>query len=123
MAHQCFRKATCNCGVAVKSGDTVFITEGCGSREGGHRLHVVIYKYGHEMASHMRVFSSAAGNGFNVSTHSVNRGHCSRVHYSGVIINAMTSKITGVSNVCSNVCSGADQRKHQSFASLAFAAE
>ena len=31
----------------------------------------------------------------------------------------MASQITGVSIVCSTVCSGADQRKHQSFASLA----
>ena len=33
---------------------------------------------------------------------------------------AMASLITGVSIVCSNVCSCTDQRKHQSFASLAF---
>ena len=33
---------------------------------------------------------------------------------------AMASQITGVSIVSSTVCSGADQRKHQSFASLAF---
>ena len=33
---------------------------------------------------------------------------------------AMTSQITGVSIVCSTVCSGTDQRKHQSSASLAF---
>ena len=32
----------------------------------------------------------------------------------------MASQITGVSTVCSTVCTGADQRKHQSFASLAF---
>ena len=41
-------------------------------------------------------------------------------HYSNVIINAMASQITDVSIVCSTVCSGADQIKHQSFASLAF---
>ena len=41
-------------------------------------------------------------------------------HYSDVIMNAMTSQITGVSIVCSSVCSGADQREHQSSASLAF---
>ena len=28
-------------------------------------------------------------------------------------MNMMVSQITGVSNVCSSVCSGADQRKHQ----------
>ena len=42
-------------------------------------------------------------------------------HYSGVIMGAMASPITGVSIVYTTVCSGADQRKHQCFASLAFA--
>ena len=41
-------------------------------------------------------------------------------HYSDVIIMAMASQITGVSIVYSTVCSGANQRKHQSSASLAF---
>ena len=41
-------------------------------------------------------------------------------HYSDVLMRAMASQITGVSTVCSAVCSGADQRKHQSSASLAF---
>ena len=41
-------------------------------------------------------------------------------HYSDIIISAMTSQINGVSIVCSTVCSGADQRKHQSSASLTF---
>ena len=35
-------------------------------------------------------------------------------------MSAMASQITGVSIVYSTVCSGADQRKHQSSASLAF---
>ena len=35
-------------------------------------------------------------------------------------MSAMASQITSVSIVCLNVCSGADQRKHQSSASLAF---
>ena len=42
------------------------------------------------------------------------------VHYSDVIVSATASQITSVSIVCSLVCSGADQRKHQSPASLAF---
>ena len=42
------------------------------------------------------------------------------LHYSDVIMCAMMSQITGVASVCSAVCSGADQRKHQSSASLAF---
>ena len=41
-------------------------------------------------------------------------------HYSDVIMNAMASLITGVSIVYSFICSGANQRKRQSFASLVF---
>ena len=41
-------------------------------------------------------------------------------HYSDVIMGGMASQITGVSSVWTNVCSGADQRKHQSSAPLAF---
>ena len=41
-------------------------------------------------------------------------------YYSDVIISPMASQITGVWSVCSTVCSGADQRKYQSSASLAF---
>ena len=37
-----------------------------------------------------------------------------------VIMSSMTSQITCVSIVCSMVCLGADQRKHESFTSLAF---
>ena len=40
--------------------------------------------------------------------------------YSDVIMRVIASRITGVSVVCSTVCPGADQRKHQSSASLAF---
>ena len=35
-------------------------------------------------------------------------------------MSVMASQITGVSIICSTVCSGADQRKHRSSASLAF---
>ena len=42
------------------------------------------------------------------------------VHYSDVTMSVMASRITGVSIVCSAVCSGVAQRKHQSSASLAF---
>ena len=41
-------------------------------------------------------------------------------HYNDVITSAMASQIIGVSIVCTVVCSGEDQRKHQSSASLAF---
>ena len=41
-------------------------------------------------------------------------------HYSDVLMSAMASQTTGVSIVCSAVCSGADQSKYQNFVSLAF---
>ena len=41
-------------------------------------------------------------------------------HYSNVIMGAMASQITSLSIVCSTVSLGADQRKHQNSASLAF---
>ena len=42
------------------------------------------------------------------------------LHYNDVIMGAMVSKITGLTIVYSTVYSGADQRKHQSSASLAY---
>ena len=44
-------------------------------------------------------------------------------HYSDVIISAMVSQLTGISIVYSIVCSGADNIKHQSSASLTFVRE
>ena len=44
-------------------------------------------------------------------------------HYNDVILRAMASQITSVSIASSTVCSGADQRKHQSSTSLAFVRE
>ena len=41
-------------------------------------------------------------------------------NYSGIIMSAMTSQMISLTNVYSTVYSGADQRKHQSSASLAF---
>ena len=41
-------------------------------------------------------------------------------HYSDIIMNVMASQITSLTIVCSTVCSGAHQRKHQSSVSLAF---
>ena len=43
-----------------------------------------------------------------------------RFHHSDVIMSAMASQITRLTIVCSTVYSGADQRKHQSSASLTF---
>ena len=45
---------------------------------------------------------------------------CKCTHYCDVIMTAMASQITSLTNVYSIVYSGADQRIHQSFASLAF---
>ena len=42
------------------------------------------------------------------------------IHYSDVIMGLMASQITGPTIIYSTVHSGADQRKHQSSASLAF---
>ena len=42
------------------------------------------------------------------------------LHYSDVIMNKMASQSTSLRIVCSTIYSGADQRKHQSCASLAF---
>ena len=41
-------------------------------------------------------------------------------HYSNVIMNTMVSQITSLTSVYSTIYSGADERKHQSSASLAF---
>ena len=45
---------------------------------------------------------------------------CGICHYSDVIMSSLTSQITSVSIVYPTVSSSADQRKHQSSASLAF---
>ena len=47
----------------------------------------------------------------------------SRAHYNDAIMSAMASQITSLMIVYWTVCSGADQRKHQSSASLAFVRE
>ena len=41
-------------------------------------------------------------------------------HYTDVTMNAMASQITGLSIVYSNICPGADQRKHQTSTPLTF---
>ena len=48
--------------------------------------------------------------------HTVN----SSTHYNDIIMSTMAFQITGVSIVYSTICSGTDQRKYQSSASLAF---
>ena len=62
--------------------------------------------------------------GFNSSQSSHNCDHIMRVnHYNDVIMSAMASQITSPTIVIATICSGADQRKHQSSASLAFVRE
>ena len=46
--------------------------------------------------------------------------HAPISHYINVLMSSMASQITNLTIVCSKVYSGADQRKHQSSASLAF---
>ena len=55
---------------------------------------------------------------FTISLNHWPQHHC---HYSDVIMGTMASQITSLTIVYSTFYSGADQRKHQSSASLAFA--
>ena len=66
-------------------------------------------------ALHCWSFRNARNGGF-----SSQRDSNMENHYSDIIMSAVVSQITGVSVVYSTVCSGADQRKHQSSSSLAF---
>ena len=67
-----------------------------------------------------RVFMHCSVRSGNGACHS--GSHCLNCyfHYNDVIMSAMASRINGVSIACSTVGSGADQRKLQSSASLAF---
>ena len=56
----------------------------------------------------------------SVGVHCVNQQW---THYSDVIMNAMASQFTSLAIIYSTVYSNADQRKHQSSASLAFVRE
>ena len=50
----------------------------------------------------------------------ISRYHVSFKHYGDVMMSTMASQITSLTIVCSTVYSGANPRKHQSSASLAF---
>ena len=56
---------------------------------------------------------------YNLGTLSVISSYSQQLHYSNVIMGAMASQITNLTIFYSTVYSGADQRKHQSSASLA----
>ena len=61
--------------------------------------------------------------GWSILQHILRNIHTVRAllfYYSDVIMSSMASQMTSFSNVCSTVCSGADQRKHQGSASVAF---
>ena len=60
------------------------------------------------------------GNVMNVEFWICQKKEMASLHYSDVIMSSMASRITGISIVYSTVSSGADQRKCQSSASLAF---
>ena len=56
----------------------------------------------------------------NLQMTPANASHSDWFHYNNVVLGAMASQITSLMIVCSTGYSGADQRKHQSSASLAF---
>ena len=62
---------------------------------------------------------STPGSCDNIFPSGADRGPTS-IHHSDVIMSMMAFQITGVSIVCSTVCSGAGHKIHQSSASLAF---
>ena len=62
-------------------------------------------------------------NGWKIKTGVMDERDCTRIgskHYNDVIKSTIVSQITSLTIVYSTVYSGADQRKHQSSASLAF---
>ena len=69
-------------------------------------LYVFLYSYGYD--------------GIHNLVLQVECRHMTQYHYSDVIMSVMTSLTTCASIVYSTVCPGADQRKHQSPALLAF---
>ena len=79
---------------------------------------MVKFLSGFELTKWTHISTSRAGHGMlNVS---IRCDLTALYHYSEVLLSGMGYQITGVSMVSSTVCSGADQRKHQSSASLAF---
>ena len=86
-----------------------------------------LWRHGNDMASnHDRATPKVHWEYFGekwrliMGLHSIVKTLHQNVHYSDVIMSAMASQITCVSIAYSTFCSGADQRKHQSSALLAF---
>ena len=85
------------------------------------RIHLLLSWWCHQTETFSALLALCEGN--PPVTFPSQRPVTQSFHYTDVIMSAMASQITGVSIAYSNVCSGADQRKHQSSASLAFVRE
>ena len=85
--------------------------------------HIILYIVYHIIYIHyififvMLIFVLRQG---NITKKGTEKLSCPMHHYCDVIMGAIASEITSHDIVYSTVYSGADQRKHQSFASLAF---
>ena len=66
------------------------------------------------------VASQNTGISIVCSTNQANSKETTKLHFNDVIMSAVASRITSLTIVYSTVYSGADQRKHQSSASLVF---
>ena len=67
------------------------------------------------------ISQTSTGTMASTSNYMKHGGHTCQVHHNAVIMGAMASQITSLTIIYSTVYSGADQRKHQSSVSLAFA--
>ena len=79
--------------------------------------------YHPSLSSGTRSSNPSKSNGMQLDISLVDIKHTCDLHYSDVIMGAMASQITNLTTVYSTVYSGADHRKHQSSASLAFVME
>ena len=86
---------------------------------GVNKIHIYIYIY-----TYINIYISFSLDLWTqcIGTVSMEYGRTKYIewHYSDVIISAMASQITSLTIIYSAVCSGADQRKHQSSVSLVF---
>ena len=68
---KCGSEATCNCAVAVKSGDDVIVVDRCGARQGNSRqdipMTVTAYLNGN-LTSGTKVYQYKGGDEYRVST-------------------------------------------------------
>ena len=95
-------------------------------------IQLLVIEMGHAMTCKIQIILSFIGNGPVLSRKTPELNHCWPIsmtgmscwvhqdHYNDVIMGAIASQITSLTIVYSTVYSDADQRKHQSSASLAF---